>query len=294
MGLETGDFIDDLVDTNPLGTDPVSEGDDHLTLIKRSIVNAFEGDAASTALLANALVALFTNTDGIRVKGTVPGSVNIRMLTDLDVRLADFLVNAAGLLRLVNATVGQATEIRGSAAAPNDETMAQFNPGGAALLFFAALEALTTTANGIAVGQLGQNGRVDVLAASGANGMRLESGTNQRVIGLVDGSEVHLVASPAAGGAGITMLTANPDGSVTLNFDGVESVRTIPPQGGTGGGIRLPGAADWTTGAGSPEGVVTAGPGSLYSDLVSGSARPVWMKNFGAGNTGWLAIEFQP
>ena len=34
MGLEAGTTIDDLVATNPLSTDPRSEGDDHLRLIK--------------------------------------------------------------------------------------------------------------------------------------------------------------------------------------------------------------------------------------------------------------------
>lgn len=35
MGLETGTFIDDLVITNPLGSDDKREGDDHLRLIKK-------------------------------------------------------------------------------------------------------------------------------------------------------------------------------------------------------------------------------------------------------------------
>jgi hypothetical protein len=34
MGLETGTGIGDLVPTNPLSTDAVSSGDDHIRLIK--------------------------------------------------------------------------------------------------------------------------------------------------------------------------------------------------------------------------------------------------------------------
>ena len=288
--------IDDLNPDWPLGTDPLAEGDDHIRGIKLSLQGNVTGDATQTRLLTDALVALITTDAGVNVKATNPVQANtlLRLQDNADVRVADLLVNLAGLLRVVVATVGQAMELRGSNAAPNDETMAQFNPGGAAKLFQAGIEALSTSANGIVAGVAGQNGRVDVLTSAGANGLRLESGTNQRLIGLVDGSEVHLVASPAGGGAGITMLAADPDGSVTLNFNGVESVRTIPSQGGTNGGIRMPGSADWTTGSGSPEGVVSAGPGSIYSDLVSGSAKPLWMKNFSAGNTGWLAVEFQP
>lgn len=50
MGLETGDFIDDLVETNPLGSDNVSQGDDHLRLIKHILKTQFPNlDAAVTA-----------------------------------------------------------------------------------------------------------------------------------------------------------------------------------------------------------------------------------------------------
>jgi hypothetical protein len=39
MGLETGDYISDLVDTNPLGTDPKNQGDDRL--IKKCVQQSF-------------------------------------------------------------------------------------------------------------------------------------------------------------------------------------------------------------------------------------------------------------
>lgn len=42
MGLETGDFLDDLVQTNPItATDPVSEGSDHLRLLKKVLQQTF-------------------------------------------------------------------------------------------------------------------------------------------------------------------------------------------------------------------------------------------------------------
>lgn len=41
MPLETGNFIDDLVTTNPPGTDGKSQGDDHLRLIKLLVKNTF-------------------------------------------------------------------------------------------------------------------------------------------------------------------------------------------------------------------------------------------------------------
>ena len=41
MSLETGNYISALVRTNPLSSDPVSEGDDHLQLIKKILQKTF-------------------------------------------------------------------------------------------------------------------------------------------------------------------------------------------------------------------------------------------------------------
>ena len=42
MGLETGDFISDLVQTNPVtATDPVTEGSNHLQLLKKVLQQTF-------------------------------------------------------------------------------------------------------------------------------------------------------------------------------------------------------------------------------------------------------------
>jgi len=48
MGLESGTFIDDLVVTNPVGaTDPKSQGDDHLRLLKAVLKGSFPGTTAA-------------------------------------------------------------------------------------------------------------------------------------------------------------------------------------------------------------------------------------------------------
>ena len=45
----------------------------------------------------------------------------------------------------------------------------------------------------------------------------------------------------------------------------------------------------WVYGSGSPEGVVTAAIGSLYSNTAGGSATTLYVKTSGTGNTGWTA-----
>lgn len=57
MGLETGTFINDLVVTNPLGTDNKSLGDDHLRLIKNTVKNTFPGMAGAAWRVQNKIAA---------------------------------------------------------------------------------------------------------------------------------------------------------------------------------------------------------------------------------------------
>jgi hypothetical protein len=45
----------------------------------------------------------------------------------------------------------------------------------------------------------------------------------------------------------------------------------------------------WTTGAGSPEGVLTAPVGSLYTRTDGGASTTLYVKESGTGNTGWVA-----
>jgi len=48
-------------------------------------------------------------------------------------------------------------------------------------------------------------------------------------------------------------------------------------------------AATWTSANGSPEGVVTAPVGSLYSRRDGGTGTTLYVKESGSGNTGWTA-----
>ena len=45
----------------------------------------------------------------------------------------------------------------------------------------------------------------------------------------------------------------------------------------------------WTSGTGSPEGVVTASVGSLYTRTDGGASTTLYVKESGSGNTGWVA-----
>ena len=56
MGLETGEFIDDLIETNPItATDPVSEGSDHIRLLKKVLLQSFPGVDEAVTLTTDEL-----------------------------------------------------------------------------------------------------------------------------------------------------------------------------------------------------------------------------------------------
>lgn len=57
----------------------------------------------------------------------------------------------------------------------------------------------------------------------------------------------------------------------------------------SGNGYKL-GDISWTSGTGSPEAVVTANIGSLYSRLDGGAGTTLYVKESGTGNTGWSAV----
>ena len=46
--------------------------------------------------------------------------------------------------------------------------------------------------------------------------------------------------------------------------------------------------AEWHQGTGSPEGVISASPGSFYSNFSGGAGTTFYVKESGTGNTGWI------
>jgi hypothetical protein len=80
--------------------------------------------------------------------------------------------------------------------------------------------------------------------------------------------------------------TTTPSG--TLVFDSASS--SYAPNISMGvGEVVMGNGVRWLSGAGSPEGAVTAPPGSLYTNTSGGSSTTLYAKESGSGNTGWVA-----
>jgi hypothetical protein len=96
-------------------------------------------------------------------------------------------------------------------------------------------------------------------------------------------TDLNLFAS-GLGGADVSYSAINIEGA-----SGDATVRKGNQVIGTAGkNFQLPGGITWTSGSGSPEGVVTAPIGSLYSRSDGGLLTSLYVKESGSGNTGWV------
>lgn len=59
-GLETGTYINSLVNTNPTASDPVSQADDHLRLVKSTILSTFPNITGAVTATHSQLNQVFT------------------------------------------------------------------------------------------------------------------------------------------------------------------------------------------------------------------------------------------
>ncbi len=101
----------------------------------------------------------------------------------------------------------------------------------------------------------------------------------------------------AIGGALDGLRASSPNFAVIYNsYLGIVSAGYSVVIQGTGGGIvTMPNGffiapgIKWVSGSGSPEGVVTASIGSLYSNTAGGASTTLYVKTSGSSNTGWTA-----
>lgn len=124
------------------------------------------------------------------------------------------------------------------------------------------------------------------LLANGANVLGATIGSNQA-------NQIDSGAQFEVGGGGgnftsnVILMGGNNFNAGTSDFVNVGGAGVTPRVGfnsGTTAGAQL------FEGTGSPEGVVTARPGSMYLNTSGGQATSVYYKETGTGNTGWIGI----
>lgn len=133
----------------------------------------------------------------------------------------------------------------------------------------------------VGFGEAPVSGMVDVYAGNGGSGASTEPAqrATQRSATFT-GSVIKWIADRASsfaafrflelysgGSSGTLVYAIRGDGAMTVGADG----------------------ALWLSGSGSPEGVVTAVVGSLYTRTNGGAGTTLYIKESGTGNTGWVA-----
>ncbi len=66
MALESASYIDGLVTTNPTGSDSISQGDDHIRLIKTVLKNSLPNVTTATTPLVSVTHAILSNSSTLR------------------------------------------------------------------------------------------------------------------------------------------------------------------------------------------------------------------------------------
>lgn len=143
---------------------------------------------------------------------------------------------------------------------------------------------LTATPNlggRVGFGEAPVSGMIDVYAGNYGTGASIEPAqrATQRSATFT-GSVIKWIADRASSWSAFRFLELYANGSsgtlvYAIRGDGAMTV-------GAGGAL-------WLSGSGSPEGVVTAVVGSLYTRTDGGASTTLYVKESGTGNTGWVA-----
>lgn len=111
------------------------------------------------------------------------------------------------------------------------------------------------------------------------------TGATKKYLMYVDGSENLRVVRYTSGGSYEAIpLEISVNSNVKLYSGNLDI-------GASGKGIYFSanGNVTWTCGSGTPEGAVTAPVGSLFTRTDGGANTTLYVKESGAGNTGWVA-----
>jgi hypothetical protein len=141
-------------------------------------------------------------------------------------------------------------------------------------------------ATGPSGGPTGATGPVGPAFPSG--GLRWAyTGNGSQTVFNIAGASTTLATAYLVTIDGITQDSANY--TITAGSPYTLTISTIP----NGSVIVITsltvGLANWITGFGSPNGVVTAPTGSVYTNLNGGSLSTLYVKESGSGDTGWIA-----
>ena len=107
MALESTTYINGLVATNPTGTDPKSQGDDHIRLVKSAIKNTFSGVTGEVTATHTELNAL----DGITATASELNILDGVTATSSELNILDGVTTTTAELNTLDGITATATEL---------------------------------------------------------------------------------------------------------------------------------------------------------------------------------------
>lgn len=202
MALETSTYIDGLVSTNPLGSDPLADADGHIRLIKSTIKATFPNITGAVTATQDDLNAPFPSGGIIMWSGsieTIPGGWVLCDGNNSTPDLRDRFVVGAGLGYAVGDTGGSATVVLETANLPvhshpvdiNTDVKGSHAHGGS-----------TSTANlsgdfWVGGGNNGTSGIVSLIQNGGRPGLDANSGFQQ--LYRVNATHGHSISTDSQG-----------------------------------------------------------------------------------------------
>lgn len=243
MALETGSFISDLIATNPTGTDPRNQGDDHIRLVKSVLKSTFPnvtGAMLATQVELNILDGALVSTAELNIlSGATLTTAELNFLdgvtsavqTQLDSKLA--ISNKATQVQAEAGTDDVAymtalktlQSITANASSPPAQTQTVWNTGTdttESIISAAKLDAKVKTRS-LGDGQTWQN-----LTASRSGGVTYTNST---------GRTIYVSASGTSGSVRLSMvvngITVQSNGENDTPGNGFGGVCAVVPNGST-------------------------------------------------------------
>ena len=226
MALETATYISGLVATNPLSSDPKSQGDDHLRLIKSTILATFPNITGAVTATHTELNYVTGVTSGIQ--GQIDTKTKLSGLSPASASAT--LANAANQIAW-NWTLTGAT---GKGLAISETAASTSGAGAQDLVSIGTLAASTAnplrvSARGSDAILVGSSGAVGINAVGVGNALTLTtqdaagSGQNPGAVNITAGKSTFI--SSVGGAVNITAGDAATGGDITLT-PGIGSVST--------------------------------------------------------------------
>lgn len=191
MGLETGNRIQDLVPTNPAGaTDFVSQGDDHIRLIKACIQGSFPSLGANAVTVSADVLNGVKNASNLDT-GTIPDarlSSNVPLKNAANVFTANIRIAYTGNQEQLRLSHDNALLSFYNAANSARSGYLWFRAGSASQIWVEANQALQIGTNNVVRMELAAAGNVSILAPSSGPTLTLGASNSGTTLAMGQGS----------------------------------------------------------------------------------------------------------